>query len=72
MPTMPAIVTRRDASSTGGGPVDDTVQQFNTATQSLCIIFMTVFFALRVYARHFVLNGFTLEDCECLDRLRSP
>lgn len=72
MPTMPAILMRRGASSTGGRPVDDTVQQFNTATQSLCIIFMTVFYALRVYARYFILNGFTLEDCECLGRLHSP
>lgn len=44
--------------------IDDTVQKWNKATQSLCIIFTTIFFILRVYTRTFILNGFTKEDCK--------
>lgn len=46
------------------GAVNDSVQQWNKATQSLCIIAMTVFFMLRVYTRLRILNGFGKEDCE--------
>ncbi|KAG2412874.1 hypothetical protein HFD88_010431 [Aspergillus terreus] len=45
--------------------IDDTVQKWNKATQSLCIIFTTIFFILRVYTRTFILNGFTKEDWFC-------
>lgn len=43
---------------------DRSMQKWNYATQSLCIGGMTIFFALRVYARTFILNGFNKEDCE--------
>lgn len=43
---------------------DRSMQNWNYATQSLCIGGMTIFFALRVYTRMFILNGFTKEDCE--------
>jgi hypothetical protein len=43
--------------------VDKTVQNWNTATQILCIVAMTVFFGLRVYTRIFILHGFGKEDC---------
>lgn len=48
---------------------DTSVHRWNIATQSLCIIFMTVFFGLRVLARNFLLNGFSIEDCELLEVL---
>lgn len=53
--------------STMDTSIDTTVHRWNTATQSLCIVMMTIFFWLRVYARSFVLNGFTMEDCELHD-----
>ncbi|KAE8154256.1 hypothetical protein BDV25DRAFT_126721 [Aspergillus avenaceus] len=49
-----------------GQPLNTTVQKWNTATQSLCIITMTVFFVVRVYTRVFILNGFAKEDWTCL------
>ncbi|RJE17051.1 hypothetical protein PHISCL_10612, partial [Aspergillus sclerotialis] len=60
--TMAATVVERAMSATGGDPIDDTVYKWNIATQTLCIVFMTLFFGLRVYARSFVLNGFSIED----------
>lgn len=47
------------------------MQKWNYATQSLCIGGMTIFFALRVYTRMFILNGFTKEDCESHQALHS-
>ncbi|PKY03825.1 hypothetical protein P168DRAFT_311363 [Aspergillus campestris IBT 28561] len=44
---------------------DRSMQNWNYATQSLCIGGMTMFFALRVYTRMFILNGFTKEDWIC-------
>lgn len=43
--------------------VNQSVHIINYVTQSLCIVFMSVFFFLRVYARLKVLNGFAIEDC---------
>ncbi|EAW14821.1 putative integral membrane protein [Aspergillus clavatus NRRL 1] len=62
----PAMLLGRDAASATGGAVDKSLQNWNTATQSLCIIAMTVFFGLRVYARVFILHGFGREDWTCL------
>lgn len=47
-----------------GADIDSSVQKWNYACQSLCIIAMTLFFGLRVYTRLFILNGFGKEDCE--------
>ncbi|KAE8367630.1 hypothetical protein BDV27DRAFT_123625 [Aspergillus caelatus] len=47
-------------------PIDRTVQKWNTATQSLCIAAMTLFFLMRAYTRVFLLNGFNKEDWTCL------
>ncbi|KAA8643001.1 putative integral membrane protein [Aspergillus tanneri] len=55
----------RQAAKPNDQPVDTTVQKWNTATQSLCIVAMTVFFALRAYTRVFILNGFGKEDWTC-------
>lgn len=44
--------------------IDRSVQKWNYACQSLCIIGMTVFFGLRLYTRLFILRGFGKEDCE--------
>ncbi|KAJ9268552.1 hypothetical protein DTO271D3_3098 [Paecilomyces variotii] len=44
---------------------DRSVNTINTAAQSLCIIFMTIFWGLRVYARTHVFNGFNKEDMMC-------
>ncbi|KAK4871311.1 hypothetical protein LT330_000548 [Penicillium expansum] len=49
----------------GDASIDRSVQQWNYACQSLCIIGMTAFFALRVYTRLFILNGFGKEDWTC-------
>jgi hypothetical protein len=46
-----------------GDSVDRTAQNWNTATQILCIVAMTIFFGLRVYTRRYILNGFGREDC---------
>ncbi|KAL1961894.1 hypothetical protein VTN77DRAFT_927 [Rasamsonia byssochlamydoides] len=46
--------------------VDRSVHVINYVTQSLCLVFMTIFFFLRVYARLRVLNGFAVEDWFCL------
>ncbi|KAJ5188728.1 hypothetical protein N7491_005048 [Penicillium cf. griseofulvum] len=46
----------------GDASIDRSVQQWNYACQSLCIIGMTVFFGLRVYTRLYILNGFGKED----------
>lgn len=43
---------------------DTSLHQWNIATQTLCIVFMTLFFGLRVYSRKFVLSGFGPEDCK--------
>jgi hypothetical protein len=48
----------------GDVDIDRSVQKWNYACQSLCIITMTLFFGLRVYTRQFILNGFGKEDCE--------
>ncbi|KAJ5616245.1 hypothetical protein N7537_001359 [Penicillium hordei] len=45
--------------------IDQSVQQWNYACQSLCIIGMTGFFGLRVYTRMFILSGFGKEDLTC-------
>lgn len=60
------VTMERDVSSTANKPIDLSVHRWNIATQSLCIILMTIFFALRVYARNFILKGFSMEDCEYL------
>jgi hypothetical protein len=52
------LLDARDAS------IDRSVQTWNYACQSLCIIGMTLFFGLRVYTRCFILSGFGKEDCE--------
>lgn len=44
--------------------VDRSMQTWNKATQSLCIIFMTAFFGLRVYTRTSLLRNWGQEDCE--------
>lgn len=67
---MAAILFER-ASTTGDESIDTSVHRWNTVTQSLCIIFMTLLFGLRVYARSFVLNGFTIEDCELFEVFRT-
>ncbi|PKX96578.1 putative integral membrane protein [Aspergillus novofumigatus IBT 16806] len=54
-----AVMLGRDV----GDSVDTSMQNWNTATQILCIVAMTVFFGLRVYTRIFILNGFGKEDC---------
>ncbi|CAI7604488.1 unnamed protein product [Penicillium manginii] len=46
----------------GDVDIDRSVQKWNYACQSLCIITMTLFFGLRVYTRQFILNGFGKED----------
>ncbi|KAJ5384451.1 hypothetical protein N7517_002362 [Penicillium concentricum] len=51
--------------SSGDASIDRSVQQWNYACQSLCIIGMTAFFGLRVYTRLFILNGFGKEDWTC-------
>ncbi|RLL94198.1 hypothetical protein CFD26_103363 [Aspergillus turcosus] len=56
-----AVLLGRDA----GESVDRTMQNWNTATQILCIVAMTVFFGLRVYTRIFILHGFGKEDWTC-------
>ena len=43
---------------------DRTAQTWDYITQTLCMVFMTVFFALRMYVRLNILNGLGLEDCE--------
>lgn len=43
---------------------DKTAQTWDFVTQSLCLVFMTVFFGLRTYVKLFILNGFGIEDCE--------
>ncbi|KAK2763129.1 hypothetical protein FQN54_009765 [Arachnomyces sp. PD_36] len=43
-----------------------TAQTWDFATQSLCMIFMTIFFALRTYVKLRILNGFGIEDWTCL------
>ena len=35
-------------------------------TQILCMIFVTIFVATRVYVRLSILRAFGREDCECL------
>jgi hypothetical protein len=45
---------------------DTTAQTLDYITQSLCLVFMTVFFGLRMYVKLFILNGFGIEDCESL------
>lgn len=67
--TMAAALFERAVSATGDDPIDTTVYKWNIATQTLCIVFMTLLFGLRVYARSFVLNGFSIEDCEWVDGL---
>lgn len=54
----PAAITEEEHSS------DTSLHQWNIATQTLCIVFMTLFFGLRVYSRKFVLRVFGAEDCE--------
>lgn len=44
--------------------VDRSMQTWNMATQSLCIIFMSVFFGLRVYTRTSLLRNWGQEDCK--------
>ncbi|KAL4888605.1 integral membrane protein [Aspergillus ambiguus] len=56
----------REASGPSEKPIYDTVQKWNIATQSLCIIVTTIFFILRAYTRIFLLNGFSKEDWFCL------
>ncbi|KAF4213652.1 hypothetical protein CNMCM8980_009715 [Aspergillus fumigatiaffinis] len=53
-----AVMLGRDV----GDSVDTSMQHWNTATQILCIVAMTVFFGLRVYTRIYILNGFGKED----------
>jgi hypothetical protein len=50
--------------ASGDASIDRSVQNWNYACQSLCIIAMTVFFGLRMYTRVFILSGFGKEDCE--------
>ncbi|KAL4812542.1 hypothetical protein BDW67DRAFT_169910 [Aspergillus spinulosporus] len=46
--------------------VDRSMQKWNYATQSLCIIFMTTFFGLRVYTRISLQRNWEPEDWCCL------
>ncbi|KMK59048.1 integral membrane protein [Aspergillus fumigatus Z5] len=57
-----AVMLGRDA----GDSVDRTMHNWNTATQIICIVAMTIFFGLRVYTRIFILNGFGKEDWTCM------
>lgn len=66
MTGLDVTMMERDVPSTANMPIDFTVHRWNIATQSLCLILMTIFFALRVYARNFILKGFSMEDCEHL------
>jgi hypothetical protein len=50
--------------ASGDASIDRSVQNWNYACQSLCIIGMTVFFGLRMYTRVFILSGLGKEDCE--------
>ncbi|KAJ5294147.1 hypothetical protein N7508_008968 [Penicillium antarcticum] len=52
--------------ASGDASIDRSVQNWNYACQSLCIIGMTVFFGLRMYTRVFILSGLGTEDCELL------
>ncbi|OJJ48976.1 hypothetical protein ASPZODRAFT_149948 [Penicilliopsis zonata CBS 506.65] len=52
------------SSRRSSGP-NTALHEWNLVTQSLCIIFMTFFFALRVYTRKFILNCFGKEDWMC-------
>ncbi|KAL1979674.1 hypothetical protein VTN96DRAFT_5373 [Rasamsonia emersonii] len=61
---MAAIELR--AADSPAQDVNQSVHIINYVTQSLCLVFMTVFFFLRVYARMKVLNGFAIEDWFCL------
>ncbi|KAL3429752.1 hypothetical protein BDV09DRAFT_179828 [Aspergillus tetrazonus] len=45
--------------------VDRSMQKWNYATQSLCIIFMTIFFGLRVYTRTSLQRNWEQEDWYC-------
>jgi hypothetical protein len=63
-----AVIEMRDSdpSSQSG---DRSIHVINYATQSLCLIFMTFFFSLRVYGRLRILNGFAVEDCKSVRRI---
>ncbi|OQD81246.1 hypothetical protein PENANT_c028G02056 [Penicillium antarcticum] len=52
--------------ASGDASIDRSVQNWNYACQSLCIIGMTVFFGLRMYTRVFILSGLGTEDWACL------
>ncbi|KAL2010670.1 hypothetical protein VTN00DRAFT_6477 [Thermoascus crustaceus] len=60
-----ALLASRAAEPASDGP-DRTVHIWNIITQTLCLVFMTIFFILRVYARVNILNGFVGEDWTCL------
>ncbi|KAJ5082111.1 hypothetical protein N7532_011154 [Penicillium argentinense] len=61
---MPSIMSFFPRAA--GEDIDTSVQKWNYACQSLCIIAMTMFFGLRVYTRLFILNGFGKEDWVCM------
>ncbi|KAI2689365.1 hypothetical protein LCP963914a_2454 [Penicillium roqueforti] len=60
MSPMPLLERGSDNAS-----IDRSVQNWNYACQSLCIIGMMVFFGLRVYTRLFILSGFGKQDWIC-------
>lgn len=62
-----ALLASRAAEPASDGP-DRTVHIWNIITQTLCLVFMTIFFVLRVYARVNILNGFVGEDCKSSSR----
>ncbi|KAF9885402.1 hypothetical protein FE257_012924 [Aspergillus nanangensis] len=66
MASIPLFARETTSTSTSNHPIDDSVQKWNIATQSLCIGLMTILFGLRAYTRMFILNGFSKEDWFCL------
>ncbi|KAL4947640.1 hypothetical protein BDW69DRAFT_190005 [Aspergillus filifer] len=62
--TLTQLLVERDAAP--DHHVDRSMQKWNYATQSLCIIFMTVFFGLRVYTRASLQRNWEPEDWCCL------
>ncbi|CAG8007960.1 unnamed protein product [Penicillium salamii] len=66
MSPMHPIMSLLSARGSGDVDIDRSVQQWNFACQSLCIIGMALFFGLRLYTRMFILSGLGREDWACL------
>lgn len=59
-----AVVAVRASDSSNASTEDQSVHIINFVTQSMCLVFMTIFFGLRVFSRLKILNGFAIEDCK--------